>query len=65
MLNVSVYSLYRYYKNYAKFQDLALKRRREIFFEIDPWTPCRQRGLCYGDPFKVPHIKGKCQQNDI
>ena len=27
---------------YAKFQDLALKRRREIFYEMDPgswWTP--------------------------
>ena len=22
---------------YAKFQDLALKRRREIFYEMDPW----------------------------
>ena len=24
---------------YAKFQDLALKRRREIFYEMDPWCP--------------------------
>ena len=30
---------------YAKFQDLALKRRREIFYEMDPWGTNKNRSL--------------------
>ena len=31
---------------YAKFQDLALKRRREIFYEMDPSN--FERLFCFG-----------------
>ena len=29
---------YKRRRYYTKFQDLALKRQREVFYEMDPWS---------------------------